>query len=269
MQDSKSATRRHAPIWMLGVCGASILALDVYFLRGGLARTEDPVLRTGIVALGLALGLCALALTWVLVRHFLGRYTRTIADEKLRLEAANEKLKELSLTDPLTGLYNRRFFDDHFRIEFRQSRRTGRPLSVLLVDLDNFKAINDGYGHDAGDQVLLAVAEVLREQVRRGGDLLARYGGEEFVAILPETDPKAASEIAHRILETIRARAIVWQGEVIRVTASLGIATGTGDYPSEISLFRAADAALYAAKRNGKNRVVAAEPQIAESTDAV
>lgn len=269
MESSLSKTRRKAPIWLLGFAGAAILALDWLFLREMLARTEDATLRAGAIALACALGLCVALLTWVLARHFLGRYTRDIADEKLRLEAANEKLKELSLTDPLTGLYNRRFFDDHFRIEFRQSRRTGRPLSVMLVDLDNFKTINDGYGHDAGDQVLLAIAEVLRHQIRRGGDLLARFGGEEFVAILPETDARSAHEIAQRILEKIRARAIVWQGEVIRVTASLGIATGTGEHPSEISLFRAADAALYAAKRNGKNRVVAAEAQIAEEPDAV
>lgn len=263
-QDAKAKQGR-APIWILGSVGALVICLDAFFLRVMLSRTEDAGTRLGLIALASALGLCVLTLTWVLVRHFLGRYVRDIADEKLRLEAANEKLKTLSLTDPLTGLYNRRFFDDHFRIEFRQSRRTARPLSVLLVDLDNFKTINDGYGHDAGDQVLSAVAEVLREQVRRGGDLLARYGGEEFVAVLPETDGRAAMELAQKVLEKIRNRAIVWQGEVIRVTASIGLATGTGDHASEISLFRAADAALYAAKRNGKNRVVAAEAQIAES----
>lgn len=260
MHGRPAGGRRSWPVLLTGALALAVFLLDFASLGVLLSQTERSSVRLGLVALATALALSIALLAWVLCRQFLGRYEEHVANQNERLAAANERLRELSLTDALTQLYNRRFFDDHFRIEFRQTRRTGRPLSLLLVDLDNFKAINDGFGHATGDQVLLAVAEVLRQQIRRGGDLLARYGGEEFVAVLPETDAHAAAEVAANVLHLIRNRPVVCHGQVLRVTASIGVAAARGavDYSSEVGLFRAADAALYAAKHQGKNRVVVA-----------
>jgi two-component system cell cycle response regulator len=176
---------------------------------------------------------------------------------------SHERLKLDGLTDALTGIANRRFFERRVVEEAERWRRTRLSLSCLVVDIDHFKKINDGYGHQAGDKVLQRVAREL-EVVLRSSDVLARYGGEEFVLLLPATDLREAAEIANRIRQNVAA--IQFEQEELRsisVTASVGVAClGTAqreeDHPGEV-LFRYADQALYSAKNSGRNRVVIAQ----------
>ena len=162
-------------------------------------------------------------------------------------------------TDSLTGLANRRSFDDELALEWRRAERIGDPLALVLVDLDNFKNINDGRGHQAGDAVLRRVAAIL-DSGARNADLAARYGGEEFAVLAPETDLLGATKLADRLRGDLEAARIeLPDGEELSVTASFGVAVkGTFERPEQ--LIAAADEALYEAKRNGKNRVVAADP---------
>jgi diguanylate cyclase (GGDEF)-like protein len=162
-------------------------------------------------------------------------------------------------TDSLTGLANRRSFDDELALEWRRAERVGEPLALVLLDLDNFKSINDGRGHQAGDAVLRRVAAIL-DSGARNADLAARYGGEEFALLAPETDLLGATKLADRLRGDLEAATIqLPDGEELSVTASFGVAVkGTLERPEQ--LIAAADEALYEAKRNGKNRVVAADP---------
>lgn len=159
------------------------------------------------------------------------------------------QLARMALSDGLTGLYNRSYFDATMEKEMARSLRSKKPLSLLLLDLDHFKQINDTLGHLAGDKVLAAVASVLREQSRIS-DTVCRYGGEEFAIILPETPRAQAQLVAERI-----RRAVSALQQELQVTASIGIncAEKAEDLVAE-ALFAGADAALYAAKRNGRNR---------------
>jgi two-component system cell cycle response regulator len=176
---------------------------------------------------------------------------------------SHERLKLDGLTDALTGIANRRFFERRVVEEAERWRRTRLSLSCLVVDIDHFKKINDRYGHQAGDKVLQQVAREL-EAVLRSSDVLARYGGEEFVLLLPATDLREAAEIANRIRQNV-ATIHFEQADLrdISVTASVGVAClGTAQreeaHPGEV-LFRYADQALYSAKNSGRNRVVVAQ----------
>ena len=159
--------------------------------------------------------------------------------------------------DPLTGISNRRGFELALETELLRSARYGRPCSVVLADVDDFKRVNDVYGHDVGDAVLVAVSQRLRESLR-ASDLAARIGGEEFALVLPELGLDGAALVAERIRQSLAADTVPSrQGQEIRITASFGVAESTGSHdPADLT--RIADAALYAAKRNGKNRVARA-----------
>lgn len=175
-----------------------------------------------------------------------------------RLEAANTRLRDLSLLDGLTGIGNRRRFDQRLDQEWARAARDGHPLSLLMIDIDFFKAYNDAYGHVAGDRCLVAVASALARSVRRPADLVARYGGEEFVAILPDTAESGAIEVAERLRGDIASLGIDHAHSSIapHLTISIGVATAqpTSDI-SPYSLVRTADAALYRAKEEGRDRV--------------
>ena len=173
------------------------------------------------------------------------------------LEQANEQLAQLASTDALTGLYNRREFDEQLDSQIHLMKRMARPLSLLLVDIDDFKQYNDRYGHLAGDQVLITIASLLSQNIR-ASDIIARFGGEEFVVILPDTTGLAALQLAERLREAIHA--YPWQGASL--TISLGAATLTFTEPSVESgpdertrLFSEADQALYHSKSGGRDRV--------------
>jgi diguanylate cyclase (GGDEF)-like protein/PAS domain S-box-containing protein len=189
--------------------------------------------------------------------------TQRIAAEE-GLQAAYRKLELLASTDALTGMANRRTFDETLEREWRRATRERTPVALLMMDVDNFKAYNDALGHPAGDECLRRIAQCLGEIVQRPGDLSARYGGEEFVILLPITDEAGALHIARRITEALANLAIPHpaNGAADRVTLSLGIASLVpvpGDNPE--SLVGAADRALYDAKRKGRDRIEIAWPE--------
>jgi diguanylate cyclase (GGDEF)-like protein len=173
------------------------------------------------------------------------------------------RFRELSITDGLTRITNRRHFMDVFRREFERTERYRGRLACLLLDLDHFKQINDSHGHLVGDEVLVAVAAALRDASRRL-DLVARYGGEEFALLLPETDPEGARTVAERYRSALERVRVVSGAASLGVTASIGVACYPGDSVQSVDdLLRQADAALYRAKALGRNRVVFATGQAA------
>jgi diguanylate cyclase (GGDEF)-like protein len=195
---------------------------------------------TGVLCVGL------LWLTWLLAR------------ELRRRQRAERELAQLAATDALTGVANRRMLDQSLRHEWFRAQRSGKPLSVMMVDADHFKAFNDRHGHQAGDQALKSLAKVITDNVRRPADLVARYGGEEFSVILAETDGQGAQMIAEHIRNAVEQLPRV-DGAERPMTVSIGIATWTA--ASEMTLEQllfAADKALYQAKEAGRNRVVMA-----------
>ncbi len=163
---------------------------------------------------------------------------------------------EMAITDPLTGLYNRRYMESHLASLVQQAAARKKPLTVLVLDIDYFKAINDTHGHDAGDDVLREFATRIRKSIR-GIDLACRYGGEEFVIVMPETDLAVATMVAERLRRRIAADPFPIQqgGQKIEVTISVGISELRGD-DETADLLKRADRALYRAKRDGRNRVV-------------
>lgn len=174
------------------------------------------------------------------------------------LEALTRKFEQLSNQDGLTGVPNRRCFEDVFRKEWLRSRRDGTPLSALMIDIDCFKDYNDTYGHLQGDLCLRQVAEAIEAALKRPGDFVARYGGEEFVALLPGTDLAGALSIAGLIRANVRAAAIEHASSRVAeiVTVSIGISGVVPNMDIEAeSLLAASDAALYQAKSGGRNRV--------------
>jgi two-component system cell cycle response regulator len=164
---------------------------------------------------------------------------------------------ELSITDPLTGLHNRRYMERHLKTLIGEAQRSGRSLSVLIADIDHFKQVNDTYGHDAGDLVLKEFAERFRRYTR-GVDLACRLGGEEFLIIMPDTDKTLAWQVGERVRECVAVEPFkIGQNQEIWVTASVGLATWEGEADTAEALFKRADNALYVAKRQGRNQVVA------------
>lgn len=176
-----------------------------------------------------------------------------------------ERLKRVGLTDGLTGVQNRRYFEHRFQSEISQARRHKHPLACMFLDVDKFKRINDTYGHQTGDEVLRSVANVIQSQLRVG-DTIARYGGEEFVVLLPQTAGHHAREIAERIRATIAGLPVhANSGHEISATISIGLsmltteATMSDNRQLGEQLIAAADKALYQAKHTGRNRVVCDE----------
>jgi two-component system, cell cycle response regulator len=163
---------------------------------------------------------------------------------------------EMAITDALTGLHNRRYMETHIGTLVEQAVVRGKPLTVLVLDIDYFKSINDTHGHDAGDEVLREFALRIRKSIR-GIDLACRYGGEEFVVVMPETDVGVATMVAERLRRRIASEpfAIQQGARAVQVTISIGIA-GVTDGESAASAIKRADQALYRAKRDGRNRVV-------------
>jgi diguanylate cyclase (GGDEF)-like protein len=174
------------------------------------------------------------------------------------LERATRRLSELADTDGLTGIPNRRSFEDLYATEFERARRYHRPLAVLLVDVDHFKRVNDTHGHPAGDVALRAVAETLVAALRTC-DRVARYGGEEFAVIAPETPPEGGRLLGERLRTRVESTEVPGPAGPLRLTISVGAAgwPGNGE-PNRAALLKAADEALYAAKSAGRNRVILA-----------
>ena len=187
------------------------------------------------------------------------KLVRLVLERTHQLEEANRTLQRLSYLDGLTGIANRRRFEEVLDAEWRRARRAGVPLSLIMIDIDYFKAYNDAYGHQRGDDCLRQVAATLNDCLQRAGDLVARYGGEEFAVILPEADANSAAEMAEALRERVEALEIPHEtlsGDSV-LTISVGVAT---IYPqrelSTVALLSAADQALYRAKFEGRNQVL-------------
>ncbi len=179
-------------------------------------------------------------------------YQHRLEEYQRRLESDLASASEQAMTDALTGLRNRRAFQDRLEEELIRHRRYGAPVSLALIDIDDFKGYNDRHGHVAGDEALIAVSELIVKH-SRATDLVARYGGEEFAVLLPNTDAEGAYVLAQRF-----RRAVEQQTRSSRsLTISLGVATATGT-PTSVGLLQAADECLYRAKEQGRNRVVGA-----------
>lgn len=168
--------------------------------------------------------------------------------------AYHEEIYRLTITDGLTGIANRRAFEETITAEFRRALRYARPLSLAMLDLDHFKMVNDMYGHMAGDHVLKMLAAVVRGRIR-AEDTLARYGGEEFALLLPETPRAMAAQLAEKIRAAVANTQFIFEDRVIPVTVSMGIADVVPELRAHHQLVKAADARLYEAKRDGRNRV--------------
>lgn len=181
------------------------------------------------------------------------------------LKDANKKLQELSFLDGLTGIANRRYFDEVYASEWKRCLRENRPITLILADIDCFKTYNDNYGHQTGDECLKKVAMEIKNQCRRPGDLLARYGGEEFVILLPFTDHSGglfiAQNLRHCIESLVIPHAFSLAGSFVTVSVGLATEIPTSDTSLE-HLLRCADEALYEAKRTGRNKVVAYRSEI-------
>jgi diguanylate cyclase (GGDEF)-like protein len=182
---------------------------------------------------------------------------RDVTEQKL----LEDRLRELSATDGLTLLANRRSFDEALERQWHHATRHGEPVSLVMIDIDHFKAYNDLYGHGAGDRCLQQVATAIAAGVRHEGALVARYGGEEFAVILPRTESHEAAEIAEGLRRRVEALGIAHAGNPVgsRVTISVGISTRTPPQTDDFEdLMQSADQALYKAKEGGRNGVVAA-----------
>jgi diguanylate cyclase len=188
--------------------------------------------------------------------------------EICNLQQSLEAIRAESLTDPLTGLGNRKYFDRSIEVAVQNALVSGEPLSLLMFDIDHFKSFNDSYGHLTGDQVLRLVGMSLKQTIK-GQDITARYGGEEFVVVLPNTAMRQALTVADHIRRAIMSKELKKKstGEILgRVTISVGVSMLKPDDDTD-SLIERADACLYAAKRNGRNRVICeADPEYVAET---
>lgn len=184
-----------------------------------------------------------------------GREQLAVINETLRKK--NKELHELSITDSLTGLYNRKHLMETLENEVARSKRHKHDFSVLVIDIDHFKEYNDTYGHLAGDEVLSRLATVFKESVR-SCDYVARYGGEEFILVLPEIGPEDGVKAAERIRKKVAKESFAGDGKPIQVTVSVGVASYPKDGDDSQSIIRHADTALYKSKESGRNRVVLA-----------
>ncbi|GFM68359.1 diguanylate cyclase [Pseudomonas cichorii] len=204
------------------------------------------VWRRNAWLVGSATGVLCIGIVWL---------TLLLCRELRRRHMAEDKLASLAATDGLTGLANRRQLDDALDIEWARALRSGKPLSLLMIDVDHFKAFNERHGHQGGDEALRKVAYTLSRNIRRPGDIAARYGGEEFVVVLPETDLQGAMVLAESIRLAVEAIP-PFTDDTQSITVSIGVASQIVQQNSKLkALFGLADKALYQAKNNGRNRV--------------
>jgi diguanylate cyclase (GGDEF)-like protein len=243
-----NALRRSMPIVLSNVLHRSPLPLykraedAAEDLRMPQSVTITPVITPG------APHLCLLQVT----------DTSVLAKRERVLISRSDKLSREALVDGLTGVYNRKYFDQKLRAELERAQRSLTPVSLIMLDVDCFKAYNDTYGHPSGDRVLLDVVQAAREQLNRATDVLARYGGEEFAVVLPASDKAGANLIAEKIRRAVEQLNIPHSASVVapQLTVSLGVACHDSRMPvSGPDLLELADRALYDAKRSGRNRV--------------
>jgi diguanylate cyclase (GGDEF)-like protein len=245
-----------ALLFVVGLAGmVEVVALSAVMAVGYLATAALSLARGGPGSLGMEV---TVTLVFMIICVYSGVVFERLRRERLEMQALRRSLAELALTDPLTGLPNRRQFEETLRTELARTRRHGGPCSVVMIDVDHFKNYNDLLGHPAGDAALRQLAVVIRGHLRLG-DVGARYGGEEFGLILTNTDKREASEAVERLRWVIETHPFVRRDVQPggKLTISAGIATSPEDGDSYESLVQKADVALYLAKSAGRNHVEA------------
>jgi diguanylate cyclase (GGDEF)-like protein len=252
--------------WAMGLPGLIItmMASVVVLLRGHDALCNIPLALVGIGFMwaGDVRGLLLLnntaylligAASSVLFAYVLENIARTAFVSQLRLEQEAQH-------DYLTNLVNRRYLATLAQREISRAQRFERPLSVMLVDIDHFKKVNDQYGHDTGDQVIREMGQLLAQQMR-ASDVVGRHGGEEFALLLPETTREEAMHLAQRLCASVAKHRFMASGTAVPLTISVGVAAYEGGTQDWSALLKQADAAMYSAKQQGRDRVVIAAPQ--------
>jgi len=224
------------------------------------ASHKDKLLQTAIIT-------TVMALIFALLTTRLIYYTaiEQSRKEKERLEhlvaIRTKEIELISQTDALTSLWNRRHLEETLDLEFKRARRYKHDMTIMMIDLDHFKRINDTYGHMAGDEVLREISGRI-QSCQRETDFIGRYGGEEIVVILPETDLETSATVAENIINTIAAKPVKFESNSIEVTASVGVSTIKEKHHDYPMIFAEADEALYIAKENGRNRVEIFKEQV-------
>lgn len=228
--------------------------------------TEERIIRLAIIVL-----IAVIIIILLIGFYFVNKYRKLSQQLKLDVEErsqelyqtnqllkeANAELEKISLTDKLTTVYNRRYFDGALKKEWHRGKRDDHSLALIMLDIDKFKDFNDTYGHLAGDQCLESIAKRIKMKVKRPGDFVARYGGEEFAVVLPNTSIEGAVSLAKEIRADIESLGNPCEGIEAKVTVSLGVAAVIPDASVELEdLIAAADQALYQAKETGRNRVI-------------
>jgi diguanylate cyclase (GGDEF)-like protein len=228
------------------------IAFNLFIMGPGIA----------VMLMDLNLPLCILFCLFFMYMIFMAirgnnEYWSALENEFL-LEEKTKDLEKISQKDGLTGLYNRRYFDTAFELEWRRGVRNRNSIALMICDIDKFKQVNDTFGHLAGDEYLKLTARVLHQVFQREADMVARYGGEEFVAIMPESSLEDAAALAERVRKKMADATLKFGDHSIRATVSLGVAMCIPELSGEKKrLIAMADTALYQAKKNGRNQVVA------------
>lgn len=219
----------------------------------GFVFVADNELPEGLYSL--IFGICLFLVALMLVAMVLALFNHRLQKEINERRAVEDKLKRLADTDSLTGLLNRRAFTERYNTELMRAKRYGDVFSIILIDLDFFKRINDVYGHDAGDTVLVKMAQLLHGNTRES-DICGRFGGEEFILLLPKTTVAEARVYANRLCQKIRTQSVPLRGdEVVSVTASVGVVEWAAEDGGEMTIIKA-DKALYHAKKHGRDQVI-------------